>query len=351
MAGLVAALRAQELGARVHVYEKLAEPGGAMALSSGVAWRYRDLPTFLEQCPGGDPELQRLVLERADGAFRWLARHGVRTFPWTGNPLTVGVRFDPRDTARTLAERVDLLRLSSPLQELPDGPPVVLATGGFQADRALVRHFVTANADSLTFRAAPGSTGDALRLALGRGAALSAGMDEFYGRSLPAPPAIVPPSAFVALSQLYARHAVVTTVDGEARRSNGVSWHETEVVQWIARAPGARGWYVVPSSALDLPAGPSGTVRDAVEGARRAGGRVEDTDEGTAVLVAAGITTTLGGLRVDTRARILDSAATPIPGLFAAGADTGGISTGGYSSGLAAALVLGLTAAESALGV
>ena len=33
--------------------------------------------------------------------------------------------------------------------------------------------------------------------------------------------------------------------------------------------------------------------------------------------------------------------------LYAAGADVGGISTGGYASGLAAALVLGLTAAES----
>ena len=36
--------------------------------------------------------------------------------------------------------------------------------------------------------------------------------------------------------------------------------------------------------------------------------------------------------------------------LYAAGADVGGISTGGWSSGLASALVLGLVAAESALG-
>jgi predicted oxidoreductase len=69
------------------------------------------------------------------------------------------------------------------------------------------------------------------------------------------------------------------------------------------------------------------------------------------VLVAAGITTTLGGLRLDARARVLDGSGNSIAGLFAAGADAGGISTGGYSSGLAAALVLGLTAAESALGV
>jgi succinate dehydrogenase/fumarate reductase flavoprotein subunit len=36
-------------------------------------------------------------------------------------------------------------------------------------------------------------------------------------------------------------------------------------------------------------------------------------------------------------------------GLYAAGADVGGISTGGYASGLAAALVFGRIAAESAL--
>ena len=54
------------------------------------------------------------------------------------------------------------------------------------------------------------------------------------------------------------------------------------------------------------------------------------------------LTTTLGGLRVDGSARVA-------PGVFAAGADAGGISTGGYSGGLAAALVFGRLAAETAL--
>jgi fumarate reductase flavoprotein subunit len=67
------------------------------------------------------------------------------------------------------------------------------------------------------------------------------------------------------------------------------------------------------------------------------------------VRVAAAITHTIGGLRVDDRARVLDERGAPIDGLFAAGVDAGGISTGGYASGLAAALVLGRTAAESAL--
>jgi predicted oxidoreductase len=50
---------------------------------------------------------------------------------------------------------------------------------------------------------------------------------------------------------------------------------------------------------------------------------------------------------VDAQARVLDENNEPIEGLYAAGADAGGYSTGGYASGLAAALVLGLTAAES----
>ena len=60
------------------------------------------------------------------------------------------------------------------------------------------------------------------------------------------------------------------------------------------------------------------------------------------VEVVAGITTTLGGLAANTDARVA-------PSVYAAGCDVGGISTGGYSSGLAAALVLGRIAAASAL--
>ena len=66
-----------------------------------------------------------------------------------------------------------------------------------------------------------------------------------------------------------------------------------------------------------------------------------------AVHVAAGITHTIGGLRVDERARVLDEDGAPVDGLFAAGADAGGIAAGGYASGLATALVLGLTAAAN----
>jgi succinate dehydrogenase/fumarate reductase flavoprotein subunit len=67
-----------------------------------------------------------------------------------------------------------------------------------------------------------------------------------------------------------------------------------------------------------------------------------------AVRVAAAITHTIGGLRVDEHARVLAEDGSRLDGLYAAGADAGGISTGGYASGLAAALVLGRAAAENA---
>ena len=62
----------------------------------------------------------------------------------------------------------------------------------------------------------------------------------------------------------------------------------------------------------------------------------------------AAVTHTIGGLAIDERARVVRGDGSPIPGLFAAGVDAGGWSTGGYASGLAAALVLGLVAAEDA---
>jgi predicted oxidoreductase len=85
------------------------------------------------------------------------------------------------------------------------------------------------------------------------------------------------------------------------------------------------------------------TVGEMVDAVAAAGAPVRQRDEDVTVEAVAGVTTTLGGLRVDPHARV-------VPGVFAAGADVGGFATGGYASGLAAALVLGRVAARSALG-
>jgi hypothetical protein len=119
-------------------------------------------------------------------------------------------------------------------------------------------------------------------------------------------------------------------------------WSETDLAQAIARWPDGLAWFSVDRADLDAKVRDR-TVGDMIEAARAAGAPVEDDDGRIAVLVRAAVTQTLGGIHVDEDARAAE-------GLYVAGADVGGISTGGWSSGLATALVLGLVAAESALG-
>jgi succinate dehydrogenase/fumarate reductase flavoprotein subunit len=339
--GLAAAAQAAELGADVELCEKGNRAGGNMLLSSGVIWRHRDFERFRAECPAGDPALQRTVFDRLDADLAWLESLGAQPLARdTGNPLTAGARFDTRRLTDVLVSAAGSeVRLGEPVTEAPAGVPVVLATGGFQADRDLVREHVTAEAGELMLRATRWSTGDGMRIGLEAGAGLSAGMGEFYGRNMPAPPARVGEEHLVALAQLYATHATVRNARGE--RYLPTTWSEIDVVQWTARQPGARAWYEVADDDLERRVRDR-TVAEMIEVARGAGAPVERRGGATVVEVVAGITTTLGGLQIGTDSRAA-------PGMFACGADAGGVATGGYASGLAAALVFGRIAARSAL--
>jgi fumarate reductase flavoprotein subunit len=343
MAGLVAAAQARARGASVTVLEKGDRPGGSMLLSSGVIWRHRDFAQFRAECPAGDETLQRLLFERLDRDLDWVESLGTTPAEReTGNAATVGRRFDTRDLTLALLSAAGRdVRIGDPLRELPGGGPLVLATGGFQADRELVREHITAEAESLLLRASPWSTGDGLRLGLQAGARHSAGLHEFYGRNMPAPPATVAQRDFVRLAQLYAHHATVTNERADSYRA--ATWSEIDVVQWTARQPRARAWYTVPDERLAERVRDR-TVEDMIEAAEKARGPVERREGEVVVEVVAGITTTLGGLQIDANGQAA-------PGVFACGADVGGIASGGYASGLAAALVFGRIAADAALGV
>ena len=289
--------------------------------------------------------MQSRIVEELDDALDWLESLGVEPVRReTENPLTIGRRYDPRALTATLVRSAGDVRLGQPF-----GEAQVLATGGFGVRLARER--------GLLLRAAPWSEGDGLAFALARGAATTAGMQEYYGRALPAP---VGEADFVRASQLYARHALV--LDDEGRDLGDAAWHESDIVQ---RFPEGHAWYVVDGRALRQPVRER-TVADLVEAARAAGGDVRPAEQlpfelpaspklaeppFLAVRVYAGVTHTIGGIRIDDRARVLDADGSPIPDLYAAGADAGGIFTGGYGSGLAAALVFGRIAAETALGV
>jgi succinate dehydrogenase/fumarate reductase flavoprotein subunit len=360
MAGLVAAARLRQLGQPVRVVEKGSRPGGSMLLSSGVVWRHHSLETFRSECPGGDAELQRLIIERLDDGLDWLESAASPAVEReTRNPRTVGRRFEPRALTEALVRAAGDVSLSEPLAELP-AEPVVLATGGFAAKLARER--------GLPLRAAPWSEGDGLRLACERGAALAGDLDEFYGRAMPAPPANLE-GAFVRAAQVYGRYAHVVDDAGTEVFTGEPIWSETDLAQAIARQPGGTAWYVVDSTAIPERVGGRYTVGEMISHAVGCGGvvrvRAPTLDAlglgplGSpkltqppffAVKVVAAVTHTLGGLRIDGDARVLRPDGSAIDGLYSAGVDAGGVATGGYASGLATALVLGLAAAESIAG-
>ena len=334
MAGLAAAAHARERGASVLVLEKLARPGGAMRLSSGVIWRHSRFEDFRAECPDGDPVLQRLIHERLDDHLAWLEELGAPvTERATENPRTTGWRFDPAGLTNALARAAGGVRTLAALRQRPDdGTRVILATGGFAASRVMLARHVTPEAEHVLIRTAPGATGDGLRLGLQAGGTLGPGLDQVYARLMPAAP--VAPQDFVSAAQLYARDAVVTNAAGE--RFDAQAWSEIDVAQWAARQRHARVWLQVQRGELD------GDVGEMVATAQRLGAPVQRSAAGVVVECVAGVTTTLGGLQIDADALVA-------PGVFAAGHDAGGVATGGYASGLAAALVLGRVAAESAL--
>ncbi len=348
MSGLVAGARLRELGVAAAVREKGSRAGGSMLLSSGVIWRHREWGDFRRECPDGDEALQRLVWSRLDDALDWLdAQGGEPTARETGNPLTSGRRYSPAALTGALASSAGVeLGAAATEQERP----LVLCTGGFGGSSELVGRYIRPAAP-LKLRANPWSSGDGLRAGLERGAALTSGLDEFYGRNMP--DAAFEEHELVSLSQLYARFARIYDEDGvEFFDRSEVSWSETNVVEATARRPHARAYYLLDEPALaervrdrsvaDMIATAPPEAR--VPPAELPFAPPEETV--AAVRVAASITHTIGGLRVDERARVLDGAGRAVAGLWAAGVDAGGVATGGYASGLAQALVLGLVAAE-----
>jgi fumarate reductase flavoprotein subunit len=424
LAGLTAALRAAELGARVVLLEKGDHPGGSFLLSSGYAWSYRDMPTFRREAPGGDETLQKLIFERLGSGLDWLEGVGGALLSReTGNPLTFGARFDPELTVAALVERTrtsggeiltgtalealteDAGRITgvrasrSGQREQYAADAVILASGGFAANHELVGRYIVGGPGRLPVRAHPRSTGDGFLAALDHGALASPGLDEFYGRNLPALPAEFSPERFVEVSQLYGRHAVAVNARGERYADEGSDWSETALTRATVHQPGLCAYYVLDAAGLRDRVRER-TAGEMVEVARSAGGIVieasslqELADElgelgvprdrflrtlerynwalasgaqmspprtgparplreppFVAVKVAPYITHTVGGLAVDEGCRVLRKAdAKPIPGLYAVGVEVGGVSVGGYTSGLASALVFGRTVAESAV--
>ncbi|HSI79940.1 MAG TPA: FAD-dependent oxidoreductase [Solirubrobacterales bacterium] len=284
-----------------------------------------------------------------------------------------------------------------------DAAATLLATGGFQGDPERVRALIGPGAEELIVRSNPRSTGDGLRMGLAAGGALSGSLDSFYGHLLPDPIDDLEPEDFLPLTQ-YHSHACVL-VNRFGRRFVDESRGDEVSNQFTLRQPGGRAILLCDEAVRGEfavgPPYPHGQVVDRFAVAAEAGGRIARADTIDALVAevegwdvngpalretlaryeaaAAGdrgvtldaplpaephplreppfhalevqpsITFTFGGLRTDSEGRALDAGGSPVPGLYAAGADMGGIQDTGYVGGLVLGLVFGPRVADAAV--
>jgi succinate dehydrogenase/fumarate reductase flavoprotein subunit len=246
MAGLVAAVAAQEDGASVVCLEKTRDPGGSFALSGGYVWSVGTLENYRALAPEGDQQLGRVLIEDLETGVEWLREHGVTMSPIAAgmgrgkafggqrvrpDTVTGGVRPLLRSleaaggSLLTGCPAVGLVQQESGAvsgvlvretgrQRRIAAKAVVLATGGFQGDLEMTTRYIGPWADRAYLRAYEGNTGDGLRLGLSAGAAVSRGMSLFYGHLFPAPPARIDPAAFRTATQFYSEACIVLNKSG-----------------------------------------------------------------------------------------------------------------------------------------
>jgi succinate dehydrogenase/fumarate reductase flavoprotein subunit len=276
----------------------------------------------------------------------------------------------------------------------------VLATGGFGGDPELRADLIRAQARHMTLRANRGSVGDGLRLGRLAGAAVGAPDAGFYGHLIPSRIAYDDPYELATLTFYHSEHGVLVNLDGQRFWDETIGDHITPM--HLLEQPEARAllvydqhvhdnWMMQPyvegvepvdkfqlayrrgarcavahdlDEFAELPEewgypGPAveATLRAFNEQCAAGGpqpGRMHDARPLTeppfyVIEVVPAITFTFTGLRIDPQARVLGDDGAPIPGLLAAGADTGGVFVRAYAGGVANALVFGLQAAETAL--
>jgi succinate dehydrogenase/fumarate reductase flavoprotein subunit len=279
---------------------------------------------------------------------------------------------------------------------------VLLATGGFQGDRELLATFIGPGAESLLLRSNPGSVGDGFRMGRDVGGSASAGMSGFYGHLVPNPLDEFREDQFLSLTQYYSNHCVL--INRRGRRFTDESLGDEVSNQATLRQPGSRAVLLcdelIHSERAATAPYPHGAVVDRLAAAETVGARFARTKTRDALVeavaswgvprraihetleqcaaAAAGdvdaldmprakpfqplntppfyaievqptITFTLGGLAVDADGQVLDRDARPVLGLFAAGADAGGLQDYRYVGGLALGAVFGPRAAETAI--
>lgn len=272
MAGMTAAARAAQRGARVLVVEKAKNIGGSTVLSGGRLWTAADLDLMAEECPMGDLELQQVAFAGFDDAVAFLRSTGVHVGPQIGHlHYGKGHDFDvvgyiaacrtiveqhggtiAVDTVTDRLETRDGEQVSGALLLHRDGRTQViathtlLATGGFAANPDLLRSFVHPNGAEALARANPLNTGDGLRLGLAAGGSTSPFMGGFYGHVIQSPIHRWGPREFRAYTQGASIKSLLLNREGLRFCDESLGDHQNS--ERILEQPGARALMVFDES-------------------------------------------------------------------------------------------------------
>lgn len=273
----------------------------------------------------------------------------------------------------------------------------VLATGGFQGSADLRKRFLGPNSDAILLRSRPYSSGDALRLAAAAGAGTAGDMSTFYGRLIAWPIPSFGSDDFRRFHILFSPDCLL--LDADCRRFVDESLGDHVANQALAKLKNPRGLLIFdrrvcrdakPSAshpdqliqraresgahyatASDLATLGAVVTRWGFEGNRisevvsdfnqqiihgvgavpRRWRRLPLTDPPYHALeVKPSVTFTQGGLRVNGDGQVLSQDGGECRGLYAVGADIGGIYNGGYAGGLSLGCVFAMRAATKARG-
>jgi succinate dehydrogenase/fumarate reductase flavoprotein subunit len=265
MAGMTAAGRAAETGAKVIVVEKAPAIGGSAVLSGGYLWT----ATSAEQLAyydDGDPRLHRVVVDTYPELLAWLRRRGVHMEAPQDVLFGRGYRIDIIGHIRQSAAEVEKAgghvvpetrikqltrsggRVTGAIAEHADGSvtveahAVLLATGGYQGSPDLRAQYIHPAARDCYLRSNNYSDGDGLRLGIAAGGAHAGPNPGFYGHLIASPVRLAKPADFVSFTQYQSDHGVLLNEAG--RRFVDESRADHESTQVTLRQPGARALLV-----------------------------------------------------------------------------------------------------------